>query len=201
MTKEPDMNATEPARTPPARALPPAAGILACCWLAAAGCSSAPPADTGREKVSEDTRKALDTMAVNDLFEEQARRGVLRERAIKDMNFEPASARLTVRGTRNLEILADALRTDGGTLAVQRGSVDAALYAARVAEVRRQLVAMGIREDRFKLKDGPAGGPGVATSQALEIQADMKGTPLPSATGQVLDPRAGTTGAMNGGTP
>lgn len=201
MTKDQDMIPMETTMTKHPRRLRAAAAVLACCWLAPGGCSSPPPADPGREKVTEDTRKALDTLAVNDLFEEQARRGVLRERAIRDMNFEPASARLTVRGTRNLEILAGALRKDGGTIAVQRGSADAALYAARVAEVRRQLVAMGIREDRFALKNGAAGGPGVATAEALEIQADMKGTPLPSATGQVLDPRAGTTGAMNGGTP
>ena len=180
------MNAKETTPTPPPRRLRAGAAALACCWLVAGGCSSPPPADPGREKVSEDTRKALDTLAVKDLFEEQARRGVLRERAIKDMNFEPASARLTVLGTRNLEILAGALRKDGGTIAVQRGSADAALYAARVAEVRRQLVAMGIREDRFALRDGAAGGTGVATSEAIEIGKDMKGTPLPSATGSLV---------------
>ena len=105
-------------------------------------------------------------------------------------------ARQAARSTFDPGIVHDLLVVGAGP-----AGLNAALYAARVAEVRRQLVAMGIREDRFALKNGAAGGPGVATAEALEIQADMKGTPLPSATGQVLDPRAGTTGAMNGGTP
>jgi hypothetical protein len=175
--------------------------LLTCCWLASTGCSSPPPADPGRRKVTEDTRLEVDRMAVKDPFVEQARRAVLRERVIREMHFVPASRRLTKLGKDNLAILAEALREDGGTIAVDRGSASDALYAARVEEVRGQLVALGIQQDRFSLDGGPAGGQGVPTSAALLIRADIGRTPLPSATGQVLDPRAGTTGAMNGGTP
>ena len=194
------MDTTPTNRTGPAAQTRVFAALLAGCWVAA-GCSSAPPADPGREKVSEQTRQELDRMAVKDPFADQAKRAVLRERAIKDMHFEASSSRLTPIGRDNLSILAEALRKDGGTISVQRGSAGKALYAERVAEVRRQLVAMGIGKDRFALEDLPAGGSGVPTAAALVIRAEIAAKPLPSATGQVLDPRAGTTGAMNGGTP
>lgn len=194
----PDDRRTTGLLTRPARR---AATLLACCWLAGTSCSSPPPADPGRRKVTEDTRKELDRMAVKDPFAEQSRRGVLRERVIREMHFELSTSRMTKLGRDNLAILADALRSDGGSVAVDRGSAGPELYKARVAEVRSQLVAMGIREDRFTLDDGPEGGQGVATSAALVIRARIVDKPLPSTTGQVLDPRGGTTGAMNGGTP
>lgn len=194
-----DTNETRRSRThAPVRR---AAALAVGCWLSVAACSSPPPADQGRRTVTEDTRQELDRMAVKDPFNEQAKRAVLRERALKDMHFEPASTRLTSLGREHLAILAEAVRIDGGTIAVQRGSAGSALYGERVAEVRRQLVAMGIREDRFSLKDGPAGGPGLPTSAALVIRTEIAAKPMPNTTGQVLDPRAGTTGAMNGGTP
>lgn len=140
-------------------------------------------------------------MAVKDPFAEQSRRAVLRERVIREMHFEPSSTRMTRVGRDTLAILADAIRSDGGSIAVDRGSAGPELYNARVAAVRSQLVSMGIGEDRFTLDGGPEGGQGVATSAALVIRARIADKPLPSTTGQVLDPRAGTTGAMNGGTP
>lgn len=162
--------------------------------LGMTGCNTAPKPDPDRRQIPDKVQYELDKQFVRDPFIDQARQGVLRERSLNDSHFEPNSARLTPVGRRDLAILADALRTDGGTIAVQRGSCTAKLYEARLAEVRQRLIAAGIREDRFALDDGPAGGSGVATDVALVVRKEMRKTGLPTETGQILDPRGGMAG-------
>ena len=172
-----------------------AAVLIASAALTASGCSPAPVTDPDRRQIPDKVQYELDKQFVREPFNDQARQAVLRERCLNETLFETNSARLTSHGRRDLAILAEALRTDGGTIAVPRGAADAKLYQARLDEVRRRLVAAGIREDRFVLDDGAAGGSGIATAQALVVRKDMRKTPLPSETGQILDPRGGMGGS------
>ena len=178
--------------------------MIASASIAIAGCSSAPAQDPSTRKIPDEVQYELDKQFVREPLVDQAKQAVLRERTLYDLHFEPNSARLTSVGRRDLAILAESLQTDGGMISVQRGTADAKLYQARISEVRARLVASGIRADRFAIDDGPAGGSGVSTAEALVVRKEMRKTPLPSETGQVLDPRAGTAGAGNkqmGGTP
>ena len=180
------------------------AAMIASASIAIAGCSSAPAQDPSTRKIPDEVQYELDKQFVREPLVDQAKQAVLRERTLYDLHFEPNSARLTSVGRRDLAILAESLQTDGGMISVQRGTADAKLYQARISEVRARLVASGIRADRFAIDDGPAGGSGVSTAEALVVRKEMRKTPLPSETGQVLDPRAGTAGAGNkqmGGTP
>ena len=192
---------TTTTKSPPRRACgtcrAAAAALITCSALAASGCNPAPAADPDRRKIPDEVQYELDKQFVRDPFTDQARQAVLRARCLNETQFEPNSARLTSIGRRDLSILAEALRTDGGTIAVQRGEADAKLYAARLDEVRRRLTAAGIREDRFVLNDGAAGGTGIATAEALVVRKDMSKTPLPSETGQILDPRGGMAGSAS----
>jgi hypothetical protein len=177
-------------------------GLATLClaMLAPVGCSSEPKQDPDRRELADDRQYELDQQFVKEPFTDQMRLGVIRQRSLGEEHFLPGSSSLSPLGRRDLTILAEALRDDGGSIAVRRGLADDALYDARIGEVRRRLEATGIDRARIVLNQSPAGGTGVATSAAFLIREKINSVPLPQGQPQELNPRD-VNGSSNGGMP
>lgn len=121
---------------------------------------------------------AADRMHAAAPFDEQARQGVLRERALHESHFEPGTARLTARGMHVVAILASDMAQAGGRLSVDRGGADAELHAARIESVRTALSGAGIAPDRVLIDETGPGGQGVASSEALRVLDAARREPL-----------------------
>ena len=160
------------------------------------GCSTPPASEAGKVKVPDDMEQAADREFVKEPFADQARAAVIRQGALFESHFKPDSATLTSRGERDLTVLADALKQDGGRISVRRGSASDALYEKRLDTVRRMLVGLGISDNRITLDDRPPGGSGVSTAQAMVIRARIAESPMqPISDGQVLSPFGGSSGS------
>ena len=175
-------------------------GLATLClaMLAPVGCSSEPKKDPDRRELADDKQYELDQQFVREPFTDQMRLGVVRQRSMGEEHFLPGSSSLSPLGRRDLTILAEALRDDGGSIAIRRGQADDALYDARIGEVRRRLEATGIARARIVLNQAPAGGTGVATSAAFLIREKINSVPLPQGQPQELNPRD-VNGSSNGG--
>jgi hypothetical protein len=151
------------------------------------------------ESISDDRMLEVDKHYVREPFEDQARAGVLRQRALFEMHFRPGSADLTPLGRRDLAILADAVEEDGGSISVRRGSAGERLYKARVETVRDGLLAAGIDARRIRIDDGSPGGDGVSTSEAILIRAKIRDQPMSSPSeGEMLSPTGGAPTPVGG---
>lgn len=117
-------------------------------------------------------------------FEDQARAGVVRSRTIYDYHFEPYEARLTPLGVRTVETIAE---TGSGRLSVRRGTASSELFEARIETVRDRLVREGVTADRIVIADRPAGGAGVDSVRAIEIQKDVRDNAMKIPTGEMLN--------------
>ena len=158
---------------------------------AATACTPKPPAEVDRVRIDNHLLEPADRQFATQPFEDQVRTGVVRQRTIFDYQFAPGSASLTTLGSRDLGYLAEAMRVDGGTIAVRRGQADDRLYAARLESVRRALSLRGIGRDRVALVDGLAGGNGVESGEALIIREQVRKIPFEIPTGSVLSPTGG----------
>lgn len=156
--------------------------------LIAGGCETAPPQSKDRATIGDAAQRAADQEFVREPFADQARRGVVRQRALFDAHFVPDSDRLSPLGRRDVTILADALRTSGGRVALRRGPISEQLYAARVAQVRQAFVNLGIDPSRISIDDGMPGGSGSTTEDALLIRADIRDNPMAPISDAVLQP-------------
>ena len=154
-------------------------------------CTPKPPEEVDRVRVDDQLLEPADRQFVSEPFADQARAGVLRQRTLFDHQFLPGSAALNSLGTRDLGYLADAMRLDGGTIAVRRGQADERLYRARLESVRRALASRGIGDDRIVLSDGMPGGPGIGSDEALIIREQLRKVPLEVPTGSILSPTGG----------
>ena len=159
--------------------------------VAAGGCTPKPPEDVDRVRVDQHLLAPTDRQFALQSIDDQVRAGVVRQRTIFEYQFVPGSASLTVLGSRDLGYLAEAMRVDGGTIAVRRGSADERLYLARLDSVRRALALRGIGQDRVALSDGLASGAGIESSEALIIREQVRKVPLDIPTGSVLSPVGG----------
>jgi hypothetical protein len=178
--------------SPLSRTLPRLALALAPA-LVAAGCETAPPPSKDRATIGDAAQRAADQEFVREPFADQARRGVVRQRALFEAHFVPDSDRLSPLGRRDVAILADALRTGGGRVALRRGSITEQLYAARVAQVRQAFVSFGIDASRISIDDGMPGGSGSTTEDALLIRADIRDNPMAPISDAVLQPAGAGT--------
>ena len=160
--------------------------------LSLIGCGSPPKAPPDRRVIKDDVQYAADQQFVKDPFDEQARLGIVRQRTLFEADFQSDSATLSPLGRKDVTILAQAVREDGGSISIRQESVNAELYAARVAEVRARLVAAGIPLDRIVIVDRPAGGAGQATTDALVVRKQVRSTPLPNPSGEKLNPQGGS---------
>lgn len=159
--------------------------------LAAAACTPKPPDEVDRVRIDDSLLEPADRQFATQPFDDQVRAGVVRQRALFEHHFVPGSASLTSLGTRDVGFLADAMRVDGGVIAVRRGQADDRLYRARLDAVRRALSARGIGRDRIALEDGLPGGPGIESFEALVIREQVRKLPLEVPTGSVLSPAGG----------
>lgn len=179
----------------------PLLAALAAVPLAVA-CQAPPgPASEARapESIPDEQMLEVDKRYVREPFEDQARAGVVRQRALFEMHFRPGSAELTPLGRRDLGILADAVGEDGGSISVRRGSVGERLYKARVETVREGLLAAGIDARRIRIDDGSPGGEGVSTSEAILIRAKIRDQPITSPSqGEMLSPTGGAPTPVGG---
>jgi outer membrane protein OmpA-like peptidoglycan-associated protein len=161
------------------------------------GCATPPSSQGDKVNVPDDMQQAADREFTREPFADQSRAAIIRQAALFDSHFKPDSATLTARGERDLTVLADALRQDGGRISVRRGSASEALYERRLDSVRRMLVGLGIADNRITLDDRPPGGSGVSTAQAMLIRARIAESPMkPLPDGQVLSPYGGSSGSM-----
>lgn len=156
-------------------------------------CESAPAPSRDRVTINDADQRAADQAFVREPFSDQARRGVIRQRALFDAHFVPESDRLSSLGRRDVAILAEALRTSGGRISVRRGSASEQLYAARVSQVRAAFVSFGIEQSRITIDDGLPGGAGATTEDALLIRADIRESPMAPISDAVLPPAGAGT--------
>lgn len=172
------------------------AALIGAISLGLTGCSSPSKPQGERFSATDSEQRAADKAFTREPFEDQVRAGVLRQRAIFDYHFEADTAVLNSLGRRDLAILADAMGTTGGRIAVQRGSAGKDLYGSRLEAVRAYLASIGVEGKRIKIGDGAPGGVGVATGRAIMIHAKMSGAPMRSTSGEIL---SNTPSADEGG--
>ena len=173
--------------------IPLPASLLLSSMLFAAACTPAPRTDPSKLRIDDEVQAKADQEFVRQPFDDQVAQGVIRQRTIFEHEFEPGSARLNGQGKRDLRILAAAMRDDGGTISVPRGSAPAALYEARRESVRKALAAEGIAADRVQLDDAPPGGGGTPTVEALRIRERVQQNPMRPPPKDILSPTGGAT--------
>jgi hypothetical protein len=121
---------------------------------------------------------------------------ILAQHILFPYHFVNDGAALNELGRRDLGVLAAHYKEHPGTLNVHRGDAPAALYADRLAEVRKALTKAGVKEKRITLADGLPGGEGMASEQVLKILArEAKDSSKTSYT----IPTTGTSGQSSGG--
>ncbi|MFM7809846.1 MAG: hypothetical protein ACKPEA_18260 [Planctomycetota bacterium] len=174
---------------PSRRAVMPAFAALAV--LLTTGCSSPKKSDPSKIRISDEQQLEADKLFVKQPFDDQAAQGVLRQRTIFEHEFEAGSTRLNAQGKRDLRMLAAAMREDGGSISIPRGSASADLYAARRESVRKALIAEGIAADRVRLDDAPPGGGGTPTVEALRIRERVQQSPMRPPPKDILSPTGG----------
>ncbi len=101
----------------------PVAVTLSAVSLLLIGCSTAPKMAPDRRVIDDDVQYAADQQFVKDPFDEQARLGMVRQRTLVEADFQIDSATLSPLGRKDVTILAQAVREDGGSISVRKGYV------------------------------------------------------------------------------
>jgi hypothetical protein len=180
--------------------MPLALATLFAATLSLAACSTPPKKHTDSVVIKDEVQYALDKEFVREPFNDQTRLGVIRQRSLYEVHFKPESAKLSNLGQRDVAILAEALRSEGGRISVPKGIASDTLYAARIEQVRLALVEAGIDMANVKIGDEDAGGIGSSTYQALLIQADIRNSPMKQSGGKTLN-NTGDGTPSSGGNP
>jgi hypothetical protein len=157
--------------------------------LPLAGCSSEKRADD-MATLSDSVQRSADRDFTREPFKDQARQGVIRQRALFEAHFVPDSDRLSALGRRDVAVLADAMSTAGGGISLRCSSASPALFAARLATVRKSLIAAGIDPGRVVINEEMPGGPGITTEDALIIRAEIRAVPMAPISDAVVQPGA-----------
>jgi hypothetical protein len=176
-----------PRGLPASAALALAVAILGA--VALVGCAS-PDKSGDSATLNDSVQRSADRDFTREPFKDQARQGVIRQRALFEAHFVPDSDRLSALGRRDVAVLADAMRSTGGGISVRCSSASPALFAARVATVRKTLIAAGIDPARVVINDDLPGGPGTTTEDALMIRADIRAAPMAPISDAVVQPSA-----------
>lgn len=176
-----------PSRTSAIRAL--AVALASVHVLSLAACSSEKQSGD-MTTLSDSVQRSADRDFVREPFKDQARQGVVRQRALFEAHFIPDSDRLSALGRRDVAVLADAMRSTGGGISVRCSSATPALFAARVATVRKSLITAGIDPARVIVNEEMPGGPGTTTEDALMIRAEIRAAPMAPISDAVVQPAA-----------
>ena len=167
--------------------------------LSVTGCSKPPPKHTDSVILKDDVQLAADKEYVREPFNDQTRLGVIKQRTLYEMHFKPDSAKLSNLGKRDVAILAEAMREDGGRISLPRATASDTLHAARIEQVRATLVEAGIDLTRVKIGDESTGGAGVNTIDALLIRENIRKSPMKESGGKILNDAG--DGKSSGGNP
>ena len=180
--------------------MPLAFVALIAATLSLAACSTPPKKHTDSVVLKDEVQYAVDKEYVREPFNDQTRLGVIRQRSLYEVHFKPDSAKLSNLGQRDVAILAEALRSEGGRISVPKGIASDTLYAARIEQVRLALVEAGIDMAHVKIGDEDEGGIGSSTHEALLIQADIRKSPMKESGGKTLN-NTGDGKPSGGGNP
>ena len=133
------------------------------------------PAPNGAAPPSESQAASADRWTVDAVRDAAISNALVTQHALFPYHFQTGCATLNELGARDLATLAEYYRVQPGHLSVRRGAVSEKLYQARVETVSKALAAAGVDVARLKIKDEPAGGPGMASEQVVRIlQAEAK---------------------------
>ncbi len=172
---------------PPARV-----GVIAMILpLLLSACDTPSEKKAGTVDLPQDVVQEIDRQSTRQPFEDQARRGVRRQRTLFPYHFEPESAALTPLARRDLEYLLDGMRDGGARISVRRINASPELYAARVTMVRDWFLGRGVDASRIVIDDRSPGGPGVSSVDAIAIRSEIKLTPFKVPAGTILTPLTG----------
>lgn len=180
--------------------MPLAFATLIAATLSVAACSTPPKKHTDSIVMKDEVQYAVDKEFVREPFNDQTRLGVIRQRSLYEVHFKPDSAKLSNLGQRDVAILAEALRSEGGRISVPKGIASDTLHAARIEQVRLALVEAGIDMAHVKIGDEDEGGIGSSTHEALLIQADIRKSPMKESGGKTLN-NTGDGKPSGGGNP
>lgn len=111
-------------------------------------------------------------------FEQQARRGVARERALYPHHFQDETATLTALGKATLATIVEQLPAAGGRIHVAPGSASPQLAAQRLQAVAQRVQELGLPADRVAIAVGQPGGQGAAAVDVLAARAAATEEPL-----------------------
>ena len=173
--------------------------LLVTVILSVTGCSKPPPKHTDSVILKDDVQLAADKEYVREPFNDQTRLGVIKQRTLYEMHFKPDSAKLSNLGKRDVAILAEAMRDDGGRISLPRATASDTLHAARIEQVRATLVEAGIDLTRVKIGDESTGGAGINTIDALLIRENIRKSPMKESGGKILNDAG--DGKSSGGNP
>ena len=173
--------------------------LLVTVMLSVTGCSKPPPKYTDSVILKDEVQLAVDKEYAREPFNDQTRLGVIKQRTLYEMHFKPDSAKLSNLGKRDVAILAEAMRDDGGRISVPRGTTSDTLHAARIDQVRATLVEAGIDLTRVKIGDESTGGAGVNTIDAVLIRESIRKSPMKESGGKILNDAG--DGKSSGGNP
>lgn len=131
----------------------------------------------------EDGTPAADPLAaqperVTQPFDEQARRGRARERAVYPHHFRPGSAELTDLGRETIAVVVQQLPADGARIHVTPGAGAGDLGNRRVQAVVQQLQTLGVAPERVAVAVDQPGGAGAATVDVLAQRAAIAEDPM-----------------------
>jgi hypothetical protein len=135
--------------------------------LLAAGCV------TWQEDDRED--RAVNKAPIEEYTHRAVENGIVVQHTLYPHHFVPGSARLTVVGERDLQVLARHYGEQPGPLNLPRQGVPEDLYRAREQAVRQALVDRGVDVSRMTIVDAFPGGPGMSSQEvlrALEPESD-----------------------------
>jgi hypothetical protein len=140
--------------------------VLGLGLLVLAACKTTPYAQPPEE------RREANAAMVTDLSEQAVRNAVIEQHTLLPRHFVNGTAQLTPLGERDLQFLADAYRTSGGTVNVVSAGAPELLYRQRIDAVLIFLEERGISRGSLVLADRPAGGRGATTARVVEIQKE-----------------------------
>lgn len=117
---------------------------------------------------------AADVSPLREYYIAMGDNALLAEGSMSPVHFVPRTAELNTLGVRRLTRYAEFLKIYGGTCTYD-GSDEGGLRQQRLEQIESFLLACGVEEGTFVVDAGPAGGMGMAATEASEIRKETRG--------------------------
>jgi len=117
----------------------------------------------------DDQRQNVNRWTIQTMDDESVANAVITQHTLYPYHFAANSAVLNELGERDVKILAQHYSRYPGEINLRRGREDQGMYDARVQNVTRALVAMGVDQGSLRIVDKVPGGDGVSSERALEV--------------------------------